>query len=233
MKKGNGGLLISYNNGDNGATSPSPLRLHAKVVPIELSSKVLTDDDLFNLAKDYGLSTTNFVNITEGLDVPAYVDIVIELVKQLGQAPDVCIVPYGAGILCNEVKDHVCRIGHGMVIPIAVASPNSLACMLYGPVWVDTYELKRAGVAFSRHKSPDRTGAQRQPYQVFLVSEKEILDGLRIAKDYGISAEPSGVAGLGILNRLCTIHPSIDPYHDLIGIINTGNGIDGFLRRLF
>ncbi|MBK8467583.1 MAG: PLP-dependent lyase/thiolase [Chloracidobacterium sp.] len=206
------------------------LETYANVIPIEFNAGLLTDNDLIDLATEHNLNTKNFVNITEGIDIPAYVDIIIEVVEQLGKVPDVCIVPYGAGILCNELKDYLGQFGSGLVIPVAVASPNSMARMLFGPIWLDVNQLKLGGVAFSRHNTPDRTGAVRTPYPVFRVEEEEILNGLQIAEKFGISAEPSGAAGFGILQRLCQIDPSIDPENDLIVVINTGNGIDGFLR---
>lgn len=207
------------------------LKRLAHIISYDSTSQVFRDEDLRTLAVQSGFDGKNFVNLTEGLSVSAYVDIIKEVVSQLGRAPDVCVVPFGAGILCNEIKDYLDSIGHGSVIPLSVAAPSSLARMLYGPIWVDTEELRRAGSAFSRHVSPDRTGAVRHPYPVFLVREEEILDGLEIAKNAGISAEPSGAAGLGILRRLKEIHPRLDPDWDLVVVINTGNGIDGFLKN--
>ena len=212
-----------------GKTIIDELRLSSTTVSVELARE-LKDSDLHGLAKAAGLCGSRFVNITEGLDIPVYVDIIVEVIAQLGRPPDVCIAPFGAGILCNEIKDHLNRVGHGMVVPISVASPTSLARMLYGPMWVDTELLCETGIAFSRHHSPDRTGAERQPYPVFLVREDEILKGLELTKRVGISAEPSGSAGLGVLNRLNEFCPGIDRERDTIVVINTGNGIDGFYK---
>jgi threonine dehydratase len=206
------------------------LKAHAEVVPVNLTSKVLTDNDLYQLALAHEVKITNFVNVTEGLNIPAYVDIIKEVIEQLGYTPDICIVPFGAGILCNETKDYLESIGHGVVIPISVSSPASIARMLYGPIWVDTKELQNVGIAYSRHRSPDLTGRSREPYPVFLVREEEINEGLKIARNIGISAEPSGSAGFGILARLNKIYPLVNPDNDTVVIINTGNGIDGFLR---
>jgi Threonine synthase len=205
------------------------LKLSSTTVSVELARE-LKDSDLHSLAKAAGLAGSRFVNLTEGLDVPAYADIIIEVIAQLGRPPDVCIVPFGAGILCNEIKDHLNRVGHGMVVPVSVASPTSSARMLYGPMWVDTELLRETGIAYSRHPSPDRTGAERHPYPVFLVREDEILKGLEITKGAGISAEPSGSAGLGVLHRLNEFCPGIDRERDTIVVINTGNGIDGFYK---
>lgn len=213
----------------SGKTILEELKLSSTTVSVELDRE-LRDSDLHSLAKAAGLTGSRFVNITEGLDIPAYVDIIIEVIAQLGRPPDVCVVPFGAGILCNEIKDYLNRLGHGVVVPISVASPTSLARMLYGPMWLDIELLRETGITSSRHRSPDRTGAERQPYPVFLVSEDEILNSLELTKRVGISAEPSGSAGLGILNRLNEICPSIDRERDTIVVINTGNGIDGFYK---
>ncbi len=202
----------------------------ATVVPLDLSYDVLDDGALRKVAIEAGVPCSRFVNITEGLDVPVYVDIIREAVEQLGRPPDICVVPYGAGILCNEISDYLSNLGHGRVVPVSVASPKSMARMLYGPIWLDTVTLESQGVASSRHRSPDRTGAIRRPYRVWRVDESEILRGIEIAREERLSAEPSGAAGLGVLHRLEEIVPGVRPQHDMVLVINTGNGIDG-LRR--
>jgi pyridoxal-phosphate dependent enzyme len=205
------------------------LELSSSTISLDLTQS-LTDSDLRILAMEAGLGRSRFINVTEGLEVPAYVNIIIEVVAQLGRPPDICVVPFGAGILCNEIKDYLYKVGHGVVIPISVACRNSLARMLYGPLWVDTELLGETGVAYSRHFSPDRTGAERQPYPVFLIREDEIARGLEIARTTAISAEPSGSAGLGVLHRLDELCPGLDRKRDTVVVINTGNGIDGFYR---
>jgi hypothetical protein len=206
------------------------LRQSADIIEIPLHTGRLTDADLQRLAAEAGIVSGNFVNLTEGLDVPAYVDVIKEVVLDLGRPPDVCVVPYGAGILCNEISDHLKSVGHGRVVPLSVAEPTSMARMLYGPIWLDTGVLARNGMALSVHQSPDRTGAVRKPYPVFLVQEREIIRGMQIAQEAGISAEPSGVVGLGILHRLRDLCPGVRPDEDIVVVINTGNGIDGFLN---
>lgn len=117
------------------------------------------------------------------------------------------------------------------MVPLSVANPDSLARMLHGPIWLDTEQLGRNGIALSRHRSPDRTGATREPYSVYEVSEGEIRLGLEIARLEGLSAEPSGVVGLGVLHRLEELVPGLRREEDLVLVINTGNGIDGFYKR--
>src|SRR5205823_7815678 len=121
-------------------------------------------------AREHGGYEGQVVNITEGLDVPAYVDIIAEAVDQRGRTPDVCLVPFGTGILCNEIIDFLTDTSC-TVVPLSVARRDSIARMLYGPAWVDVDELAQRGVSWTRHRSPDATGARRTPYRVFGVSE--------------------------------------------------------------
>lgn len=207
------------------------LRHIAHLIPFDSSTQIYGDSDLIRLALEEGVETNNFLNVTEGLAVPAYVDIIKEVIAQLGEPPDICIVPYGAGILCNEIKDHLQSTGIGEVIPLSVADPTSLAKMLYGPIWVNVEELQRKGRSNSRHHSPDRTGAPRHSYPVYLVTREEIESGMHIARKEGVSAEPSGAVGLGVLPRLHELYPTLDRDKDLVVVINTGNGIDGFLKN--
>lgn len=206
------------------------LRSLAIVVPAELGAKILDDEALHQLAVEAGAPSSRVLNITEGIDVPAYVGVIREAVEQLGRPPDVCIVPYGAGILCNEIRDYLAPLGRTTVVPLSVASSTSIARMLYGPIWVDTAALQRQGYAYSRHRSPDRTGAPRIPYRVWRVDESDVLSGLAIARSEDLSTEPSGAAGLGVLHRLSGLVPNLRPESDLVLVVNTGNGIDGLVR---
>jgi hypothetical protein len=117
------------------------------------------------------------------------------------------------------------------VVPLSVARRDSLARMLYGPVWVSIADLAATGSAYSRHRSPDRTGAIREPYWVHAIGEEEILAGLEMARSIGISAEPSGAVGLGVLPRLESLSARARP-DAIVLVINTGNGIDTLLSRL-
>jgi threonine dehydratase len=202
------------------------LKRTLEVVEIGEGSGVLTDADVEAVVHSRLPMSRTVVNLTEGLDTPAYVDIAVEAVEQLGVPPDVCLVPFGAGILCNETRDYLSRFG-SRVVALSVARPDSLARMLYGPYWVDVDELWRTGVALSRHGRVDRTGAVRVPYSVYRVDESDIELGLERATAIGLSAEPSGVVGLGFLDRLPAIGVNVES-DPLILVINTGNGIDRF-----
>ena len=198
------------------------------VLEVNLSHTILGDEELSKLALDAGLlDGRSFVNVTEGLEFPAYGNIAWEALEQMQSPPDICVVQFGAGILANEIRDVFSSAsGQTIVIPISTPEPNSLARMLYGPIWLDVSSLKAKGVGLSRHESPDRTGVVRHPYTVYSVSEKQVKRGLEIANEYEISAEPSGSAGLGFLDALETIVPNYDPSVDQVLVINTGNGID-------
>lgn len=217
-----------------GADVVARLRTYgSSVLEVDLSSSRLGDDELARLARDAGLlHGSAFVNVTEGLHVPAYASIAQEALEQLGRPPDICIVQFGAGILANEVGDVFSSMtDRTVVVPISTPDPRSLACMLYGPIWADTSSLSATGVGMSRHASPDRTGIVRHPYRVFRVSEEQVRKGLRIAQQHGVSAEPSGAAGLGFLDALDTIVPTYDKENDRVLLINTGNGIDRMTYR--
>jgi threonine dehydratase len=202
------------------------------VLEVDLSAKKLDDLALERLALEAGLlRNSSFVNVTEGLSKPAYAAIGSEALDQLGGPPDVCIVQFGAGILANELRDvFSAASGHTVVVPVSTPNPHSLARMLYGPIWIDVGALETDGCAMSRHVSPDRTGSIRMPYQVYRISEAQVAQGLAIAGALGISAEPSGAAGLGFLDALHKIVPTYDSETSRVLLVNTGNGIDGLLQ---
>ncbi len=206
------------------------LSKRATVVELDLSEQLLDDAALRDLAGWVGLPTERFSNITEGLDVPAYVPIIEEAVDQIGSVPDVCLVPFGAGILANEVHDYLRACGHGVLVALTVAEQDSPARMLYGPLWVDHHLLIQEGRSWSRHRSPDRAGRRRDPYPVWRVSRDEVTEGVTFAAWEGLSAEPSGAVGFGVLNRLPEMVDGYDPSTSVTLVINTGNGIDGFRR---
>lgn len=205
----------------------------AAVLEVDLEAGVLDDIALERLAWAAGLLTNReFVNVTEGLSEQAYAAIGSEAMLQLGEPPDICIVQFGAGILANELHDvFLSASAQTLVIPISTPDPRSMAQMLYGPIWTDVGALETDGHAMSRHPSPDRTGRTRDPYKVYRVSEPQIAKGLAIASELGISAEPSGSAGLGFLDALQEIVPSYDGDKHRVLVINTGNGIDGLQGR--
>lgn len=196
------------------------------VVRVPLDAGVLDDAALYGLMRSAGLHAPEFVNVTEGVDVPAYVDIIREATAQLGTVPDFTLVQFGAGILCNEISDFHQEVGCGQVIPFSVATAESRAKMLYGPIWLDTAELRRSGSALSRHRSPDRTGRAREPYRVYELTEPMVNQGLALAREFGLRAEPSGSAGLGFLASLPSACVRIIDPEATILLINTGNGID-------
>lgn len=198
-----------------------------RIVPIDLSKKTYRSDDLEKLAREQKQVIGDFVDITEGLSRPAYVNIIIEAIEQqLRFSPDYVIVPFGAGILCNEVIDYVEE--HKLktkVIPVSSGDPKTIAVMLYGPIWVDTRALLRKGQALTRHEPIDRKGHVRTPYLVHHVDDADILDAMRELKKNGIDAEPSGASGIAILKNLHKIDPSFEPDKHTVLVINTGDGL--------
>lgn len=197
------------------------------VVPIDLSKKVYRSEDLEQLARKHNAVIGEFVDITEGLNRPAYVNIIIEAIeKQLDSVPDYVIVPFGAGILCNEIIDYVNdKQLPTKVIPVSSGNPNTIAVMLYGPIWVDTEKLESEGKALTRHEPIDRKGRKREQYVVYNVSDNYIRDALSELRKASIIAEPSGASGIALLKRLKNIHPEFNPEKHSVLVINTGNGL--------
>lgn len=197
------------------------------ILPIDLSKQTYRSEDLEQLARKYGAVIGEFVDITEGLNRPAYVNIIIEAVEhQLASAPDYVIVPFGAGILCNEIIDYT-NDKHlpTKVIPVSSGNPETIAVMLYGPIWVDVDALESHGSALTRHESVDRKGRTRTPYTVYNVSDESICDAMQQLHQAGITAEPSGASGIALLKHLKTIDPDFDPEKHSVLVINTGNGL--------
>ncbi len=200
------------------------LRRSLHVLDLPLDGTRLDDDAIEAIVRRELGTRAPVMNITEGLDVPAYVDIIVEAVDQLGRVPAAVLVPFGAGILCNEIRDFLAD-ERTHVIALSVAERDSPARMLYGPFWVDVAVLAAEGVAPALHVSPDRTGAERRPYPVHRVMPSEIAEGLQLARSMGLSAEPSAVVGLAILNRLGGLLPGLGKDDDII-VVSTGNSLD-------
>lgn len=203
------------------------LRKYCHCIEYNLDERVLSSIDIIDIVKTHSDSFENIVDVTEGIDVPAYEPIISEVIEnQVLDIPDYIIVPFGAGILCNEVKDYVSKNKlNSKVIPVSTGNPESIATMLYGPIWVDTTTLFNEGSALSRHNPIDKKGNLRSPYEVFHIDDYEILQAIPELKKHSISSEPSAIAGFAILNRLSYIDSDFDPQKHSVLVINTGNGI--------
>lgn len=205
------------------------LKKDCTIVPIDLSKKIYRAKDLEKLAREYNAVKGEFVDITEGLNRPAYVNIIIETIEQqLKHSPDYVIVPFGAGILCNEIIDYIHDHKlHTKVIPVSSGDPETIAIMLYGPIWVDTKSLVKKGWGWTCHEKHDRKGRERIPYKVYHVSDTELLTAMKTLNKQGIHAEASGASGFAILPKLKKIDPKFDPKKHEVVVINTG---DSFLN---
>lgn len=199
-------------------------------IEIDLAKQIYSSVDLEEIAQAEGLVENKFIDITEGLDRPAYEKIIIEAVEQqLKSAPDYVIAPFGAGILCDEIIDYVSDNQlPTKVIPVSSGNPDTIAVMLYGPIWVDTKALLEKGSAMTRRKIPDKKGRNRKQYRVYHVEDEEIVDAMKVLKQAGISAEASGASGFAILPRLRKIDPNFHPQKHSVLVINTGNGLLNF-----
>lgn len=178
------------------------------------------------LARKSGFCLDNYINVTEGLNRPSYEGVISEVVEhQLKQAPDYVIVPFGAGILCNEIKDYLSD--HNLkskVIPVSAGNPDTIALMLYSPIWINCKDLNKNGQALTKQDGIDLKGRKRVPYTVYNVNDSEILSILPILNKLNISCEPSAASGFAILHRLKDISPEFDQDKHKVLVINTGNG---------
>ena len=192
--------------------------------------QIYRSNDLEQIARDSDTVLDEFVDITEGLDRPAYVNIIIEAVEQqLKFAPDYVIVPFGAGILCNEIIDYVNDNNlKTKVIPVSSGDPATIGIMLYGPIWVDTEALLRDGKGMTRHDLPDKKGRTRDQYLVYHVTDDEMRSAMEVLHKEGIVVEASGASSCAILPRLKEIDSEFDPATHSVLAINTGDGLLNF-----
>jgi threonine dehydratase len=198
-----------------------------KLIEIDLTKKKYRENDLKKLAQEKDKTLDKYIDITEGLDRPAYRNIIVEVIeKQLKKAPDYIIVPFGAGIFCNEIIDYLKdKKLKSKIIPVSSGNPNTIAIMLYGPIWVDTKSLLKKGKGWTKHKNIDKKGRVRKPYIVYYVTDYEIKKAMKILKENKITSEASGASGFAILNRLKQIDSLFDKNKHSVLIINTGNGL--------
>ncbi|MBS3089140.1 PLP-dependent lyase/thiolase [Candidatus Pacearchaeota archaeon] len=202
---------------------------NCEIIEIDLKAQIYREKDLEKIAKKNHKVLDKFVDITEGLNRPAYVNIIIEAIEQLKKIPDYVIVPFGAGILCNEIIDYIeDNKLITKVIPVSSGNPETIAIMLYGPIWVDTESLLKKGSGWTKHDKTDRKGRIRKPYLVYHVDDDEIINAMKVLKQNSITAEASGARGFAILHRLNKIDSGFDSKKHSVLVINTGNGLLNF-----
>jgi threonine dehydratase len=215
----------------NGSKVIETILKDCSIIEIDLKKQLYRSNDLEGIARNENKALEHFIDITEGLDRPAYVNIIIEAIEQqLKFAPDYVIVPFGAGILCNEIIDYISDNNlKTKVIPVSSGDPETIAIMLYGPIWVDTEALLKNGSGWTRHEAVDKKGRKRDPYCVYHVADSELIEAMSILKKNSISTEASGASGFAILPRLKLIDPEFNPEQHSVLIINTGNGLLNFI----
>jgi len=201
------------------------IKKYCSIIELDLEKQYYSSSDLEKVVREHNLCYDDFINVTEGLDRPAYVNIISETIeKQLDEEPDYIIVPFGAGILCNEIMDYVNDNKlKSKVIPVSSGNPNTIAIMLYGPIWVNVKELEEKGKALSYHKGYDLKGRKREPYMVYNIKDDEILKILDTLSEIGVSSEPSAAAGFAFINKLKEIDNKFNPEKHSVLVINTGN----------
>ncbi len=195
------------------------------LIEIDLTGKVYRENDLKVLARNSGYCYEKYIDVTEGLNRVSYEGVISEVIEQqFKQVPDYIIVPFGAGILCDEIKDYI--QDHKLsskVIPVSSGNPDTIAIMLYGPIWVNCKDLLKNGKTLTNHDKIDRKGRIRESYCVYNVNDYEILSILPQLNDLNISCEPSAASGFAILHRLHEIAPEFDRNKHSVLVINTGN----------
>ena len=198
---------------------------NCKIIEIDLNKKIYNDKTLEEIARSSGYCFEKYIDVTEGLDRPAYKNIILEVIEyQLKDVPDYIIVPFGAGILCNEIIDYVNdRNLQTKVIPVSSGYSDTIAVMLYGPMWVYVDGLLKNGKSLSVQNQLDKKGRTRMPYYVYHIYDDEILCAINILKEKNISCEPSAASGFAILPRLKQISPEFNPSKHSVLVINTGN----------
>ncbi len=193
---------------------------------IDLSRKALTWKEILEYTDN-----PNGIDVTsaEGLDPNTrfYDWMSYEIINQ---SPDYCFIPFGTGHLYENIlnisKAEVSTVHHDPrfsgktdalkhcnFIGATVNDPRSKADKLYAPhrpflifeeQWIRCYRL-------SGFCGPDSN--------VYVVREKFIDEAMELASQQGISAEPSGIAGLALLLQMRDQIPK----HKKILIVNTGN----------
>lgn len=192
---------------------------------IDLSRKALSWKEILEYTNNpHGIDITS----AEGLDPNTrfYDWLSYEIINQ---SPDYCFMPFGSGHLYENVlnvcKKEVSTVHHdprfqGAVdrlrnctfIGATVNDPKSKADKLYA--------LHRPFLVFEEqwircYKLSGFCGAQSN---VYLVRERYLDEAIALAKEQGINAEPSGLAGLAMLLQMQDKIPS----DKKILIVNTG-----------
>jgi threonine synthase len=175
-----------------------------------------------DLMNKKGLSTTktNSKDITEGFN-PTYKQVMEEFTEQIqnkfGRMPKtLAVVQFGAGMLYDDTKIVVQEKNLSIdLLAVSTGNVNTIADKI-----CDTSESWQKSLIDLKRKG--HTYAKTSGDIIHHVTEKEIYEGLKICKNLNISAEPSGAASLGILERIEEI---TNTNYELIAVINTGNGI--------
>jgi cysteine synthase len=196
-----------------------------EIYTVDLSRKPLQWKDILELTENpNGIDVTS----SEGLDPNTrfYDWLSYEIINQ---SPDYCFIPFGSGHLYKNILNtnkkevstalhdprfsgEVKTLRNGNFIGATVNDPKSQADKLYAPhrpftvfdeQWLLCYKL---------------SGFCGQESNVHLVREKFIHEAMKLAKEQGVSCEPSGIAGLALLLQM---KEKISKNKKII-IVNTG-----------
>lgn len=214
----------TYGNTCKGIDIIKRLKETGIVWRLNLEEKFYDSRLLEEIARNQDLVIGDFQDITNGIELdgnkyPAYVDILKEILVDLGKEPNYIVVPAGAGILYNEFCDYVLENNlKTKVLGVTVARIDSIADKLFGFYWQDIDNLNKVGYSITRYG---------RSHLMVRADDNEINDTMHEIGSR-INAEPSGVAGLAVLHRLKKYYPSFDEIKDSVVVVNTGNGIPNF-----
>jgi threonine dehydratase len=191
---------------------------------LNLESKFYDSIALEKIAREEDWVIGDFQDITNGIELdgnkyPAYVDILKEILTDLGKEPDYIVVPAGTGILYNEFCDYILEKSlKTKVLGVTVTKVDSIADKLFGFYWQDIDNLNKVGYSITRYG---------RAHLMIRADDSEIINTMHEIGSQ-INAEPSGIAGLTVLHGLKKYYPSFDKIKDSVVVVNTGNGIPNF-----
>lgn len=176
-------------------------------------------------------AAASYADETGATVVPAFNDsrtvagqgtVVREIVEQLGQAPDVVIVPVGGGgLLAGSLAWLSAHCPHTRVIGVEPAGAASMAAAVYAgePVTLEDVDTFVDGAAVRR--AGELTFAQISAAQPSLVSVPEgavCSEMLELYQSDGIIAEPAGAMATAVLPQL-----DIEPDSTVVCMVSGGN----------
>jgi hypothetical protein len=183
----------------------------ARTIEVDLTSCRLDQLAIERLSRRYVPDYERHRDITYGIGVPTYAQILEEALQDMPVPPQAVLIPVGAGILFDECVAVIEQLRlTTQAIGVSVIEPTSVADKIYGYYSPFYKGLLQKGA--SVHPQYPR-------HWVLTASEKEVFSSLEWAARNGYNAEPSAAAALAPLFRSEMLFKG-----DILWI-NTGNGL--------